>query len=331
MRRRAWSRRGARDRTSSRRSHPGGAHEPHRARHGLHAALRARLVGDGETARGARRTLAGTALRGDSARGRGRGGGGPRGRGPSRSPSCACARPSRRAARAAREKRAYQDAAPAPAPGRRGQGAAPRRSRRSRACRSPRDARADGARAHGRLAVGWLGTSFTPEHADAHLAHLRRGAERRRAHARRASTSRWAGVVGFGEDVERMVAAAEGAHGLHARRHGLGAHQRLQTIAYRRGGSPTTPRPCSSCRLDAPARGGAARVPDAIDPPDRTCSGPRRWCATRAPLPRRGSTTLRLDPLGETPRRAPRHLRPRRGARAPGAAARDLLARSSGS
>ena len=30
----------------------------------------------------------------------------------------------------------------------------------------------------GELADGWLGTSFTPEHADAHLAHLRRGAAR---------------------------------------------------------------------------------------------------------------------------------------------------------
>jgi F420-dependent oxidoreductase-like protein len=30
----------------------------------------------------------------------------------------------------------------------------------------------------GELADGWLGTSFTPEHADAHLDHIRRGAER---------------------------------------------------------------------------------------------------------------------------------------------------------
>jgi F420-dependent oxidoreductase-like protein len=30
----------------------------------------------------------------------------------------------------------------------------------------------------GELGDGWLGTSFTPEHADAHLAHIRRGAER---------------------------------------------------------------------------------------------------------------------------------------------------------
>jgi alkanesulfonate monooxygenase SsuD/methylene tetrahydromethanopterin reductase-like flavin-dependent oxidoreductase (luciferase family) len=30
----------------------------------------------------------------------------------------------------------------------------------------------------GELADGWLGTSFTPEHAGAHLEHLRRGAER---------------------------------------------------------------------------------------------------------------------------------------------------------
>ena len=30
----------------------------------------------------------------------------------------------------------------------------------------------------GELADGWLGTSFTPEHAEAHLAHLRRGAEK---------------------------------------------------------------------------------------------------------------------------------------------------------
>ena len=57
----------------------------------------------------------------------------------------------------------------------------------------------------GAAADGWLGTSFTPEHADAHLDYLRRGAK---------STGRTladidiqvGGTVAFGDDIDALVA-----------------------------------------------------------------------------------------------------------------------------
>ena len=54
------------------------------------------------------------------------------------------------------------------------------------------------------LADGWLGTSFIPEHADAHLSYIRKGAEK----AGRSLDDIDIGVGGnvhFGDDVEAMV------------------------------------------------------------------------------------------------------------------------------
>jgi F420-dependent oxidoreductase-like protein len=56
----------------------------------------------------------------------------------------------------------------------------------------------------GELADGWLGTSFIPEHADAHLSYIRKGAEK----AGRSLDDIDIGVGGnvhFGDDVEAMV------------------------------------------------------------------------------------------------------------------------------
>jgi alkanesulfonate monooxygenase SsuD/methylene tetrahydromethanopterin reductase-like flavin-dependent oxidoreductase (luciferase family) len=56
----------------------------------------------------------------------------------------------------------------------------------------------------GAVADGWLGTSFTPEHAAAHLDHLRRGAER----AGRSLADieiEVGGTVAFGDDLDALV------------------------------------------------------------------------------------------------------------------------------
>ncbi len=57
----------------------------------------------------------------------------------------------------------------------------------------------------GAAADGWLGTSFTPEHADAHLAHIRRGAE---SAGRRLEDVdiQVGGTVAFGDDLDALVA-----------------------------------------------------------------------------------------------------------------------------
>lgn len=57
----------------------------------------------------------------------------------------------------------------------------------------------------GSAADGWLGTSFTPEHADAHLAYLREGAES----AGRSLADidiQAGGTVAFGDDIDALVA-----------------------------------------------------------------------------------------------------------------------------
>jgi F420-dependent oxidoreductase-like protein len=56
----------------------------------------------------------------------------------------------------------------------------------------------------GAVADGWLGTSFTPEHADAHLHHLRRGAEG----AGRSLADiniEVGGTVAFGDDLDALI------------------------------------------------------------------------------------------------------------------------------
>jgi F420-dependent oxidoreductase-like protein len=56
----------------------------------------------------------------------------------------------------------------------------------------------------GAVADGWLGTSFTPEHADAHLHHLRRGAEG----AGRSMADiniEVGGTVAFGDDLDALI------------------------------------------------------------------------------------------------------------------------------
>jgi len=56
----------------------------------------------------------------------------------------------------------------------------------------------------GAAADGWLGTSFTPEHAEAHLEHIRRGAE---AAGRRLADVdiQVGGTVALGEDLDTLV------------------------------------------------------------------------------------------------------------------------------
>lgn len=86
----------------------------------------------------------------------------------------------------------------------------------------------------GAAADGWLGTSFTPEHADAHLDHIRRGAEG--AGRRLADVDiQVGGTVAFGDDREALVAPLRPAMAFT-----LGAMGSPKTNfyndAYRRGG-----------------------------------------------------------------------------------------------
>jgi F420-dependent oxidoreductase-like protein len=56
----------------------------------------------------------------------------------------------------------------------------------------------------GAAADGWLGTSFTPEHADAHLSYLRKGAERAGRNLADIDIQ-VGGTVAFGDDLDALV------------------------------------------------------------------------------------------------------------------------------
>ena len=86
----------------------------------------------------------------------------------------------------------------------------------------------------GEVADGWLGTSFTPEHAEAHLSYLRTGAER----AGRSLAEidiQVGGTVAFGDDLSALIAARKPGMAFT-----LGAMGSAQTNfyndAFRRGG-----------------------------------------------------------------------------------------------
>jgi len=86
----------------------------------------------------------------------------------------------------------------------------------------------------GELADGWIGTSFTPEHAESFFQHIRVGAER----AGRSLSDidlQVGGAVAFGDDVERMVATRK--RGLAFTLGAMGSpRHNFYNAAFRRGG-----------------------------------------------------------------------------------------------
>jgi F420-dependent oxidoreductase-like protein len=112
----------------------------------------------------------------------------------------------------------------------------------------------------GELADGWLGTSFTPEAAEAHLAHLRRGAER--ANRTLADLTLCIGCAfAITDDPEPLVAAQKprmaftlGAMG--------SARTNFYNDAYRRGGFEDAAIEVQRLWLEGKRDEAARRVPD---------------------------------------------------------------------
>ena len=112
----------------------------------------------------------------------------------------------------------------------------------------------------GELADGWLGTSFTPDHAEAHLEHIRRGAER----AGRSLADLEICVqasVGFADDPEPLIRSRKpylaftlGAMG--------SAKTNFYNAAYRRGGFADAAAEVQRLWLEGKRDEAARRVPD---------------------------------------------------------------------
>ena len=149
----------------------------------------------------------------------------------------------------------------------------------------------------GELADGWLGTSFTPEHADAHLRHLAAGAAR--AGRSLADLDLCVGVaVGFAADPEPFIrqrkvslAFTLGAMG--------SASANFYNEAYRRGGFEDAAREVQRLWLEGRRDAAAERVPDEMVL-QTSMLGSEADVRERIRRYRdAGITTLRVEPLGE--------------------------------
>jgi F420-dependent oxidoreductase-like protein len=149
-----------------------------------------------------------------------------------------------------------------PRPG--GEGKAIRSSARPRpdipiylATLSPRSLELTGA-----IADGWLGTSFMPEHARVFLDHLAAGAAR--AGRSLADLDLQAGgVIAFGDDVERLIAARK--PGLAFTLGAMGSRQHnFYNDAFRRAGHADAALAVQRLWLEGRRDEAAARVPDEL-------------------------------------------------------------------
>lgn len=148
----------------------------------------------------------------------------------------------------------------------------------------------------GELADGWLGTSFTPEHAAAHLDHLARGAEKA---GRTLDDIEIAvgGSVGFGDDVKGMIAKLKPRLAFT-----LGAMGSPKTNfyndAFKRGGYADAASEVQQLWVEGKRDEAARRVPDQMVL-QTTLLGSESMVRERIRKYRdAGVNQLRLDPMG---------------------------------
>lgn len=150
----------------------------------------------------------------------------------------------------------------------------------------------------GELADGWLGTSFTPEHAEAFTTHLAAGA----AKAGRSLADldlQVGGSVAFGDDVERLVAPRKA--GLAFTLGAMGSRQHnFYNAAFKRGGFHDAAVEVQRLWLDGKRDEAARRVPDEMVL-QTSLLGTEAMVRERIRRYRdAGVTTLRLDPAGSS-------------------------------
>ena len=151
----------------------------------------------------------------------------------------------------------------------------------------------------GELADGWLGTSFTPDHADAHLRHIAKGAEKAGRSLSDVAIC-VGGSVCFGDDVERMVERLKPSVAFT-----LGAMGSPKTNfyneAYRRGGFEDAAIEVQRLWVEGKREQAVSRVPSEMVT-QAALLGPEKTVRERIRKYRAaGVTMLRLDPLGATP------------------------------
>ncbi len=149
----------------------------------------------------------------------------------------------------------------------------------------------------GAVADGWLGTSFTPEHADAHLEHIRRGAEA----AGRSLLDidiQVGGTVAFGDDLDALVEPLKAGVAFT-----LGAMGSPKTnfynAAFRRGGWEDVATEVQQLWVDGKREEAAAKVPGEMVRQANLLGDEATVRARVQAYKDAGVTTLRVQPMGE--------------------------------
>ena len=149
----------------------------------------------------------------------------------------------------------------------------------------------------GAVADGWLGTSFTPEHADAHLEHIERGAEA----AGRSLTDidiQVGGTVAFGEDMDALVELLK--PGVAFTLGAMGSPKtNFYNEAFRRGGWEDVAKEVQQLWVDGKREEAVARVPAEMVQQTNLLGDEATVRARVQAYKDAGVTTLRVQPMGE--------------------------------
>jgi len=149
----------------------------------------------------------------------------------------------------------------------------------------------------GELADGWLGTSFTPEAAEAHLAHLRRGAEKA-GRSLGDITLSVGGPIAFTDDPEPLLQMAKPGMAFQLGAMGS-AKTNFYNDAYKRGGFEDAAIEVQRLWLEGRREEAAAAVPDAMIERSTFFGDEATICARVKKYRDVGIDVLRLDPMGE--------------------------------
>lgn len=150
----------------------------------------------------------------------------------------------------------------------------------------------------GEVADGWLGTSFTPEHAEAHLSYLRAGAARAGRQLGEMDVQ-VGGTVAFGDDLGPLIASLKpriaftlGAMG--------SARTNFYNDAFRRGGWEDASREVQQLWVSGKREEASARVPDEMVLQANLLGDENAVRERIRAYKNAGVTTLRLAPEGGT-------------------------------
>lgn len=151
----------------------------------------------------------------------------------------------------------------------------------------------------GELADGWIGTSFMPEHADVFFDHMRKGAARAGRTLADIDLQAAAGVVAFGDDLEKLIEPRR--PGLAFTLGAMGSRQHnFYNDAYKRAGYTETALEVQRLWLEGKREEAAANVPDEMITLTNLLGTDEMVKARIRAHKAAGVNTMRVQPEGKT-------------------------------